>query len=116
MKRLASILIPAAVIIILLFSSAGRKETMILSQSSDDGLHSVRIFMTGDPEFPFGSTYCRAVLYTGRSKTDETDIVLLNDGKTADEQNFRITWMQGCVMITASAEEMEDAQYILYYQ
>ncbi len=115
MKRLTAILIPAAVIIILLFTSAYHKETLILKQSSDDGLHSVRIFMTGDPEFPFGSTYCRAVLYTGRSRTDETDIVLLNDGKTADEQNFRITWLQDCVLITASAEEMEDTQYTLYY-
>jgi hypothetical protein len=71
--------------------------------------------MIGNPEFPFGSTNCRAELYTGQSKTAETDIVLLNDGKTADEENFRITWMQDCVVITASAEEMEDMEYILNY-
>ena len=115
MKRLAAVLIPAAVIVILLFSHIFRQDTLILRESSDDGMHSVRIFMTGDPEFPFGSTYCRAVLYTGRSKTDETDIVLRNDGKTADEQNFRITWMQDCVLISASAEEMDDSQYTFCY-
>ena len=115
MKQLAVILIPAAVIISLLFALTYHKETLILEQGSDDGIHSVRIFMTGDPEFPFGSTYCRAVLYTGRTGTAETDIVLRNDGKTADEQNFRITWKQDHVLITASAEEMEDEQYILYY-
>ncbi len=115
MKRLAFFLLPAVMVIILLFTLTYHKETLILQQDSDDGTHSIRIFMTGDPEFPFGSTYCRTVLYTGQSRTAETDIALLNDGKTADEQNFRITWMQDHVLITASAEEMEDTQYTLNY-
>ena len=115
MKRLAAILIPAAAIIFLLFTYMSDRDTLITQQNSDDGTHSIRIFMVGEPEFPFGSTNCRADLYTGQSKTAETDIVLLNDGKAADEENFRITWMQDCVVITASAEEMEDMEYILNY-
>ena len=115
MKRLAAILIPAAAIIFLLFTYMSDRDTLITQQNSDDGTHSIRILMIGNPEFPFGSTNCRAELYTGQSKTAETDIVLLNDGKTADEENFRITWMQDCVVITASAEEMEDMEYILNY-
>ena len=115
MKRLAAFLIPAAAVILLLFTFISDRETLILQQDSDDGTHSISILMIGNPEFPFGSTNCRAELYTGQSKTAETDIVLLNDGKTADEENFRITWMQDCVVITASAEEMEDMEYILNY-
>jgi hypothetical protein len=34
--------------------------------------------------------------------------VLLNDGKTATEENFTVSWQKDKVVITSHGEEMED--------
>lgn len=116
MKRIIAAIVLLPVIIFLFFGFSGKTEQEILNQVSDDGIHSLRIVMVGDPEFPFGNTNCRAELYTERSRTAETEIVLKNDGKTADSGNFSVEWKSDCVQITAYAEEMDAAEYTLYFR
>ena len=42
------------------------------------------------------------------SDEKEDNIVLLNDGKTATEENFTVSWQKDKVVITSHGEEMED--------
>ncbi len=82
------------------------EETLVCT-SEHEG-YEVRIYMVGSPDFPFGNTSCRIKLYSGGSKLREKDIVLLNDGKTATEENFTVSWQKEKVVITSHGEEMED--------
>lgn len=88
-----------------------RRTEIVTSLRAD---HSVVIYMVGDPDFPFGSTHCLAVLKKGRKIIQKQSIELKNDGKTADASNFAIIWNDDSVIIRANAEEMADEEYVMF--
>ena len=63
--------------------------------------------------FPFGEAKVMARLYKANQKIAETEMILYNDGKDADEDNFLVSWYPDKVVITVKGEEMEDTDYIL---
>ena len=67
----------------------------------------------GKAVFPFGETKAKARLYQAQKKIAETEMILYNDGKDADEDNFLVSWYADKVVITVKGEEMEDTDYIL---
>lgn len=111
-KKITWLLIGLIVILlIVLFGSLFKKRTLIVTSFSDDNIHTVSIYMIGDPEFPYGSTNCQAVLNENNKAINKQDIILKNDGKIAMEENFAIEWQTDKVIITAMAEEMDPEQY-----
>ena len=115
-KKITWLLIGLIVILlIVLFGSLFKKKTLIIKSVSDDNIHTVSIYMVGDPEFPYGSTNCQAVLSENNKTINKQDIILKNDGKIAMEENFAIEWQTDKVIITAMAEEMDQEQYIFTF-
>ena len=111
-KKITWLLIGLIVILlIVLFGSLFKKRTLIVTSVSDDNIHTVSIYMVGDPEFPYGNTNCQAVLNENNKTINKQDIILKNDGKIAMEENFAIEWQTDKVIITAMAEEMDPEQY-----
>lgn len=115
-KKITWLLIGLIVILlIVLFGSLFKKKTLIIKSVSDDNIHTVSIYMVGDPEFPYGSTNCQAVLNENNKTINKQDIILKNDGKIAMEENFAIEWQTDKVIITAMAEEMDPEQYVFTF-
>ena len=73
------------------------------------------VYSVGEPAFPFGPGSGRFVLEKDGSVLDALDFVLYNDGKQPDADNFAVSWEADGVRVTVSAEEQEDATYLLYY-
>ncbi|MBQ9037476.1 MAG: hypothetical protein IJ115_08490 [Erysipelotrichaceae bacterium] len=103
------------ILLIVLSGSLFKKRTLIVKSVSDDNIHTVSIYMVGDPEFPYGSTNCQAILSDNNKTVSRQDIILKNDGKTATEENFVIMWQNDKVIITAMAEEMEPVRYTVSF-
>lgn len=85
----------------------------IIRFESDNSYYSVQIDQIGAPEFPFGETKCKAQLYRLDKRLGKVEIVLKNDGKNADVENFDVIWEKNLVRILVNAEEMEDQEYTL---
>ena len=77
---------------------------------------TLTIFMQGEPVFPYGPTYCRAILRVNGRIFSREDITLPNDGAAAGEENFSVRWEKDRVYITARADEMEDTQFVLFFE
>ena len=89
-------------------------EKEICSFASGDAVYNLSVRTVGEPQFPFGPGKCRLVLKKDGRKIQTLDLVLYNDGKWPDADNFRVVWEPGKVTVTASAEEQEDQVYTLY--
>lgn len=106
-------IIVIVILAIILLTRFLNKRTLIVTSSSAGDSYSVAVYMVGDPEFPFGSTHCEAVLINNDKVITRKKIELRNDGKIADESNFRFEWQTDKLIITAIAEEMEDTRYTM---
>ena len=119
MKRKKIFLLTAvillAVIGILLYHK-DHKKTEILRSSSEDERYQLVIYQIGDVQFPFGPGKCEIVLYEENKKIGSKEVVLYNDGKKPDEDNFMITWHTDSVEILVRAEEMDDLKLVFEIQ
>jgi len=109
MKKLLLLLLALILIGTVSFTVFKNRKTEIVSSSHND--HTVVIYMVGEPDFPFGSTHCEAVLKKGKRTVRKESIELKNDGKIADETNFDIIWNTDSVTVIAKGEEMDDMEY-----
>lgn len=117
MKRLltiggAVILAMAAGVLALRYQTAGKK-TLLFTIPSDDGEYSLRIFMIGEPDFPFGSVTCEAVLSKGDTKLRAAPFTMANDGKIPDESQFETFWSSDSVTLLVKQEEADDQKILL---
>jgi len=76
---------------------------------------TVTVYMKGEPVFPYGPSYVKAVLRKDGKKVDSEEITVYNDGARAEEGDFSFEWQDDSVIITVSGDEMEDTDYILTF-
>jgi len=91
------------------------RKTLIAEYSSPDGIYSLSVWNVGEPRFPFGPGRCRVVLSCDGRQVAAEEVVLYNDGKWPDGDNFTAQWAENSVSVTVRAEEMEDAVLVLEY-
>lgn len=117
MKKKVIILLSAVAAVILAavigFHLYKNRHIPIVRYEADDSYYYVQIDQIGAPEFPFGETKCEARLYRLDKRLGKVEIVLKNDGKNADVDNFDVIWEKELVRILVNAEEMEDQEYTL---
>ncbi len=68
----------------------------------------------GEPAWPFGPSDARLVLKQGNKTADRCDVIVLNDGKFLQKENWQVTWSEDSVQIIIFGEEQDDASYELY--
>ncbi|MBQ1522955.1 MAG: hypothetical protein IIZ74_09370, partial [Erysipelotrichaceae bacterium] len=81
-------------------------EKHVISTSVQDKYELI-IYQVGEPDFPFGATYCSLTLNEDGRRTDEMEIAIHNDGKAIDEDNFEVVWMDKGVSVTTHGEEQD---------
>lgn len=91
------------------------KQNEVNTYFSDDGTYSLTIYQIGDPDWPFGKTDCRFVLYGSGGTISTKDFSVYNDGGNVFDDNFNVQWHEDNVSITVNGEEQSDRTYILYF-
>lgn len=112
---LCILLLPVLVLIGGLRYKTEYRTTEIETSQSEDGTLRLSIYAVGEPAFPFGPGKCRLVLFREGRRVSRLDLVLYNDGKWPDGDNFSVSWLEDRVLVLASGEEQEDCSYTLYY-
>lgn len=103
---LALVLIAGAIIGGFVFKTRYRP-TEVLTGASPDGVHTFRVCMLGEPDFPFGAAHCRIDLKEGPRTVVRYRFDVANDGKTPDESNFLFYWRDDSLSFDISGEEMD---------
>lgn len=91
------------------------KPTLVLQAVSPDGKAELTVSMVGEPAWPFGPTDCRLELYVEGKRVVKHGFSIHNDGVSATENNFSVTWHKDHVEILVTAEEQPDELCIIYY-
>ena len=89
------------------YQTAFRK-TLITEVSSDDGKNVLKLYRIGEPEFPFGSVTCEAILFRDGKRVRSESFRMANDGKNPDESSFTVVWSDTAVTVTVHPEEADD--------
>lgn len=87
----------------------------VVQEVSPDGRAELTVSMVGEPAWPFGPTDCRFELYVEGKRVVKHGFSIHNDGVSATENNFSVTWHKDHVEILATAEEQYAVTYILYF-
>ena len=87
----------------------------VVQEVSPDGRAELTVSMVGEPAWPFGPTDCRFELYVEGKRVVKHGFSIHNDGVSATESNFSITWHKDHVEILVTAEEQPDELCIIYY-
>lgn len=90
-------------------------KTEVITSVSDDGKHTLTVYMIGEPDWPFGSTHCRFDLRNGNKRIVKEPFSIHDDGVAASENNFAITWREDRVEILVTASEQPDEMCIIYF-
>lgn len=90
-------------------------KTEVVSASSMDGQYHLKIYMIGEPDWPFGPTHCRFELFDGEKRIKKYPFSVRNDGAFVHEANFKVNWGTDSVSITVSGEEQSEVIYILKF-
>ena len=90
-------------------------KTEVVTCVSEDGRHTLTIYMIGEPEWPFGPTHCRVDLMEDSRRITKYPFSIRDDGAPAGEGNFRIGWHADGVRVTVSGSEQRDQEYMLYF-
>ena len=90
-------------------------KTEVITSVSDDGKHTLTVYMIGEPDWPFGSTHCRFDLRNGNKRIVKEPFSIHDDGVAASDNNFAITWQEDRVEILVTASEQPDEMCIIYF-
>ena len=97
------------------YQTAGKK-TVLFEIPSEDGVHTLIVYMIGEPDFPFGSVTCEAALFSeGKCIRSET-FTMPNDGKIPDESSIEVFWQDDSVTVIAHPEEADDRKFVLSFE
>lgn len=91
------------------------RETEVLQSASPNGIYNLKIYMIGEPEWPFGPTHCRYDLCEGDRILVKSPDTILNDGKNAIPENFDICWQEDCVNLIIHGEEQDDKAITFFF-
>lgn len=90
-------------------------KTEIMTETSEDNQYTLKIYMIGEPEWPFGATHCRLELFKDTKRIIKCPIDIYDDGAIVHEDNFDIRWHEDNVTVTVSGSEQDDNRYILFF-
>lgn len=90
-------------------------KTEIMTETSEDNQYTLKIYMIGEPEWPFGATHCRMELFKDSKRIIKHPIDIYDDGAIVHEDNFDIKWHEDNVTVTVSGSEQDDNRYILSF-
>ena len=90
-------------------------KTEIMTETSEDNQYTLKIYMIGEPEWPFGATHCRLELFKDSKRIIKCPIDIYDDGAIVHEDNFDIRWHEDNVTVTVSGSEQDDNRYILFF-
>lgn len=90
-------------------------KTEVETLFSIDGEYKLVIYEIGEPDWPFGSTHCRFILYENNKKINKMDFLIKNDGASAHSENFKVHWETDNVRIMVCGAEQDDILYYLYF-
>lgn len=90
-------------------------KTEIMTETSEDNQYTLKIYMIGEPEWPFGATHCRLELFKDSKRLIKYPIDIYDDGAIVHEDNFDIKWHEDNVTVTVSGSEQDDNRYILSF-
>ena len=90
-------------------------KTEIMTETSEDNQYTLKIYMIGEPEWPFGATHCRMELFKDSKRIIKCPIDIYDDGAIVHEDNFDIKWHEDNVTVTVSGSEQDDNRYILSF-
>ncbi len=117
MKKL--FLISFLVITFSLFAGcSAEKDILIVSHGSPDGIYTVSLYQTGEPQWSFGNVKAKLILENSDGqKTDEESFELANDGGNVTADNITgIIWSETYVEIQVNEfDTTRQYTYILNY-
>lgn len=87
----------------------------VTTRVSPDEAAELTIYQVGEPAWPFGPTDCRFDLAVEGNRVIQYPFSIHNDGVSASENHFAITWQEDHVQVLVSAEEQPDEVCILYF-
>lgn len=90
-------------------------KTEIMTETSEDNQYTLKIYMIGEPEWPFGATHCRLELFKDSKRIIKCPIDIYDDGAIVHEDNFDIKWHEDNVTVTVSGSEQDENRYILSF-
>lgn len=118
-KKIGRFLLAAFVVfalaVSLLVYFASFAKTKIITSTSNDGGYRLTVYMIGTPDWPFGETHCRFDLFRGRKRLIKQLFSIWDDGASAREENFHVTWGKDHVTVIVSGSEQPDQAYILNF-
>ena len=120
MKRIivACLSVAAAMIIVLIAAFTYKTKyckTEVLQSVSPDERFNLIIYMTGEPEWPFGPTHCKYDFCEGKRILEKYSDTIFNDGKIAVPEDFEISWQEDCVNLIVHGEEQEDKGITFFF-
>ena len=86
-----------------------------MTETSEDNQYTLKIYMIGEPEWPFGATHCRMELFKDSKRIIKHPIDIYDDGAIVHEDNFDIKWHEDNVTVTVSGSEQDENRYILSF-
>ena len=117
-KLLFALLAAVAVAAILIFVwnwKVDQKKTEIMTSSSPDGTYSLKIYMIGEPDWPFGAAHCRFDLYQDNKRLTKYTFSIQDDGANASKDNFEVSWSDEAVTIQVWGSEQGMESFVLYF-
>lgn len=91
------------------------KITDVSQSVSPDGKYALVLQAVGEADWPFGPADGRLVLREGEHKIAEADFIVFDDGKTIQEDTWKVTWSEDHVEVILSGEEQTDELVRMYY-
>ena len=120
MKRIVVIclsLIAAMIIVITAAFTYKTKycKTEVLQSVSPDERFNLKIYMIGEPEWPFGPTHCRYDFCEEKKILEKYSDTIFNDGKNAVQEDFEIYWQKDSVNLIVHGEEQDDKTVTFFF-
>lgn len=111
----ALFLVFVAFLIALISWRTTNAKTEVLVSECDDGLHTAKTYIIGEPNMPYGSVKASFELNKENNTVCSVQFDINNDGKNLDEDNFTVTWGENKVKVAIHSEEQADIIYTLNF-
>ena len=89
------------------------KKTLISMYKNDSA--TLKIYELGVPIFPYGESTAICILEHNNKIIRTEKIIIKNDGKKLDTENFYVEWSGDKVMLKVYGEEMTELIYEMSY-
>lgn len=113
-KKIILLLITFIILLLgTLYYQVELKKTEVVTY--ENGIHTLSVFMIGEPDWPFGRTHCCFKLKEKQKKIVEYKFSVRNDGCFVSENNFDVDWYNDYVILSVNGEEQNIVEYRVDY-